>query len=53
MRRRSSAPISGRAAKAALATPLKAVPALPVRPSAFARASVCAANREPSGESGG
>ena len=38
MRRRLSAPTSGRAATASLATPLKAVPALPARPSALARA---------------
>jgi hypothetical protein len=37
--------MSGRAAKASLATPLKAVPALPVRPSA-SRASVCVADLE-------
>jgi hypothetical protein len=46
MRRRLSAPPSGRADKASLATPLEAVPALPVRPSLLARASVCAANQE-------
>jgi hypothetical protein len=41
-----SAPTSGRAAKALLATPLKAVPALPARPSALARASVCVADQK-------
>jgi hypothetical protein len=46
MRRRLSVPASGRAAKASLTTPLKAVPGLPAWPSAFARASVCVANHE-------
>jgi len=43
VRRRLSAPTSGRAAEASLAMPLEAVPALPAWPSALARASVCVA----------
>ncbi len=47
LRRRLSAPTSGRAAKASLAMPLEAVPALPARPSELASASVCVADQEP------
>jgi ubiquinone/menaquinone biosynthesis C-methylase UbiE len=46
LRRRLSAPTSGRAAKASLAMPLEAMPALPAWPSLFARAPVCVADRE-------
>src|SRR3989442_972841 len=45
-RRRLTAPRSGRAAKASLAMPLKAMPVLPAWPSAIARASVCVVDLE-------
>jgi len=41
-----STPTSGRAAKASLAMPFEAMPALPAWPSVLSRASVCAANLE-------